>query len=202
MPEWARRTLEEHSHDSRDYIYSHDELEGARTHDDLWNAAQLEMLLRGKMHGYLRMYWAKMIMEWSESPEDALRIAISLNDRYELDGRDPNGYTGCGWCIGGLHDRPFKERPVFGNMSCEGMRRKFDVQNTLITSSGWLISRSPRDRLSARTPRTARFWPCPSARAPPGWPTSPSRTAPPGPAPSQVIARRAPVARPSLSLCP
>jgi deoxyribodipyrimidine photo-lyase len=131
MPEWARRTLEEHSHDSRDYIYSHDELEGARTHDDLWNAAQLEMLLRGKMHGYLRMYWAKKILEWSESPEDALRTATHLNDRYELDGHDPNGYTGCGWCIGGLHDRPFKERPVFGKiryMSCEGMRRKFDVQ--------------------------------------------------------------------------
>lgn len=131
MPEWARRTLEEHSHDSRDYIYSHDELEGARTHDDLWNAAQLEMLLRGKMHGYLRMYWAKKILEWSESPEDALRTATHLNDRYELDGRDPNGYTGCGWCIGGLHDRPFKERPVFGKIryiSCEGMRRKFDVQ--------------------------------------------------------------------------
>lgn len=131
MPEWARRTLDEHRHDRRDYIYSHDELEGARTHDELWNAAQREMLLRGKMHGYLRMYWAKKILEWSESPEEALRIAISLNDRYELDGRDPNGYAGCGWCIGGLHDRPFKERPVFGKiryMSYEGMKRKFDVR--------------------------------------------------------------------------
>ncbi|MCX8206283.1 MAG: deoxyribodipyrimidine photo-lyase [Methanothrix sp.] len=131
MPEWARRTLEDHRTDRRDYIYSYEELEGANTHDDLWNAAQREMLVRGKMHGYLRMYWAKKILEWSESPEDALMTAILLNDRYELDGRDPNGYAGCGWCIGGLHDRPFKERPVFGKiryMSYDGMRRKFDVR--------------------------------------------------------------------------
>lgn len=131
MPEWARRTLEDHRNDRRDYIYSYDELEGAKTHDDLWNAAQLEMLIKGKMHGYLRMYWAKKILEWSESPEDALITAIRLNDRYELDGRDPNGYAGCGWSIGGLHDRPFKERPVFGKiryMSYEGMRRKFDAR--------------------------------------------------------------------------
>ncbi|MEM0498167.1 MAG: deoxyribodipyrimidine photo-lyase [Methanothrix sp.] len=131
MPEWARRTLEDHRNDRRDYIYSYDELEGAKTHDDLWNAAQLEMLIKGKMHGYLRMYWAKKILEWSESPEDALITAIRLNDRYELDGRDPNGYAGCGWSIGGLHDRPFKERPVFGKiryMSYEGMRKKFDAR--------------------------------------------------------------------------
>ncbi|MCQ8902671.1 MAG: deoxyribodipyrimidine photo-lyase [Methanothrix sp.] len=131
MPEWARTTLDDHRGDRRDYIYSHEELECAKTHDDLWNAAQLEMRIRGKMHGYLRMYWAKKILEWSESPEDALRTAIRLNDRYELDGRDPNGYTGCGWSIGGLHDRPFGERPVFGKiryMSYGGMRRKFDVR--------------------------------------------------------------------------
>lgn len=131
MPEWARGTLEYHRNDRRDYIYSYEELEGAKTHDELWNAAQLEMVIKGKMHGYLRMYWAKKILEWSESPEEALRIAIRLNDRYELDGRDPNGYAGCGWSIGGLHDRPFKERPVFGKvryMSYEGMRRKFDVR--------------------------------------------------------------------------
>lgn len=131
MPEWARKTLDDHREDGRDHIYTPEELESAKTHDDLWNAAQLEMRIRGKMHGYLRMYWAKKILEWSESPEDALRTAIHLNDRYELDGRDPNGYTGCGWCIGGLHDRPFRERPVFGKiryMSYAGMRRKFDVR--------------------------------------------------------------------------
>jgi deoxyribodipyrimidine photo-lyase len=102
-----------------------------QTHDDLWNAAQLEMVCRGKMHGYLRMYWAKKILEWTESPVEALRAAISLNDRYELDGRDPNGYTGIAWSIGGVHDRAWKEREIFGKvrfMSYKGARAKFDVK--------------------------------------------------------------------------
>ncbi|MDH7597129.1 MAG: deoxyribodipyrimidine photo-lyase [Methanothrix sp.] len=149
MPEWARRTLEDHRDDRRDYIYSPDELEGAKTHDELWNASQLEMQICGKMHGYLRMYWAKKILEWSESPEDALRIAIHLNDRYELDGRDPNGYTGCGWSIGGLHDRPFKERPIFGKiryMSYGGMRRKFDVREYIDRISRMADQQIPSDQ--------------------------------------------------------
>lgn len=91
----------------------------------------MEMVKTGKMHGYLRMYWAKKILEWTETPEEALRIAIGLNDRYELDGRDPNGYTGCLWSVGGLHDRAWPSRPVFGNiryMNDRGAGRKFDVE--------------------------------------------------------------------------
>ena len=131
FPAWAQKTLNEHRQDRREYLYSLDELESARTHDELWNAAQREMVQRGKMHGYLRMYWAKKILEWTASPEDAQAQAIYLNDKYELDGRDPNGYTGVAWSLGGVHDRAWRERPVFGKiryMSYNGCRAKFDVQ--------------------------------------------------------------------------
>lgn len=131
FPPWARATLNAHRGDVREYMYSAQELENAQTHDDLWNASQMEMLKHGKMHGYLRMYWAKKILEWTQSPERALGIAIWLNDRYELDGCDPNGYTGISWSIGGLHDRTWGERPVFGKiryMSYRGMKSRFDVQ--------------------------------------------------------------------------
>jgi deoxyribodipyrimidine photo-lyase len=130
FPAWAKETLKIHQKDRREYLYSLSELESARTHDDLWNAAQKEMLCLGKMHGYMRMYWAKKILEWSESPEDALHAAIFLNDRYELDGRDPNGFSGIAWSIGGLHDRAWKERKVFGKvryMSYNGSKFKFNV---------------------------------------------------------------------------
>jgi deoxyribodipyrimidine photo-lyase len=130
-PEWARKTLDEHRQDPRRYAYSVEEFERGRTHDELWNAAQMEMVRRGKMHGYMRMYWAKKILEWTESPEQAMQIAIYLNDKYELDGRDPNGYTGIAWSIGAVHDRPWKERAIFGKiryMSYGGAKRKFDVQ--------------------------------------------------------------------------
>ncbi len=129
-PAWARKTLRDHRRDRRSYRYRPEILEAAETHDSLWNAAQMEMAKRGKMHGYMRMYWAKKILEWTGSPEDALAIAVRLNDRYELDGRDPNGYVGCLWSIGGLHDRAWPARPVFGNvryMNDRGARRKFDV---------------------------------------------------------------------------
>jgi deoxyribodipyrimidine photo-lyase len=131
FPEWARKTLELHRLDARPHLYSAVELERASTHDDLWNAAQQQMVVTGKMHGYLRMYWAKKILEWTPTPEDAMRIAVYLNDRYELDGRDPNGYAGIAWSIGGAHDRPWPERPVFGKvryMSYNGCRSKFDVR--------------------------------------------------------------------------
>jgi deoxyribodipyrimidine photo-lyase len=130
FPVWAQASLNQHRRDVRLYQYSLAQFEAASTHDTLWNAAQMEMVKTGKMHGYLRMYWAKKILEWSESPEEALLIAVALNDRYELDGRDPNGYAGCAWSIGGLHDRPWQERPVFGKiryMNENGCRRKFDV---------------------------------------------------------------------------
>jgi deoxyribodipyrimidine photo-lyase len=128
---WALRSLDEHRGDRREYLYSLPELEKAATHDDLWNAAQQEMQQTGKMHGYLRMYWAKKILEWTATPASAQAAAIYLNDRYELDGRDPNGYAGVAWSIGGLHDRAWKERAIFGKvryMSFSGAKRKFDVQ--------------------------------------------------------------------------
>lgn len=130
FPRWAKNTLDEHRKDRREYVYGAGEFDGAKTHDPLWNAAQSEMKERGKMHGYMRMYWAKKMLEWSESPEDALRLAISLNDKYELDGRDPNGYSGIAWAIGGVHDRAWKERAVFGKiryMGRKGMDSKFDT---------------------------------------------------------------------------
>ena len=129
LPDWVRATLARHAVDRRDTIYTRDQFERAQTHDPLWNAAQTELLVFGKIHGYYRMYWGKKILEWSESPQEALATMIYLNDRYALDGRDPNGYANILWCLG-LHDRPWPERPIFGTvryMSYEGMRRKTDV---------------------------------------------------------------------------
>jgi len=131
FPNWAKETLRIHEKDRHEYLYTLKEMQMAQTHDDLWNAAQLEMVCRGKMHGYLRMYWAKKILEWTETPADALQVAIYLNDRYEMDGRDPNGYTGIAWSIGGVHDRAWKEREIFGKvrfMSYNGAKAKFDVK--------------------------------------------------------------------------
>jgi deoxyribodipyrimidine photo-lyase len=131
FPAWARKTLDEHRNDRKEYLYTTEQFENALTHDDLWNAAQMEMVKKGKMHGYMRMYWAKKILEWTESPEQAMEIAIYLNDRYELDGRDPNGYTGIAWSIGGVHDRAWNNRTVFGKiryMSYNGCKAKFDIK--------------------------------------------------------------------------
>ena len=131
LPSWGQKTLAAHRMDPRARVYPHAQLEEAQTGDPLWNAAQSELLLCGRIAGYLRMYWAKKILEWRPDPEDAFAFAIQQNDRYALDGRDPNGYVGIAWSIGGLHDRPFSERPVFGQiryMSYDGCRRKFDVQ--------------------------------------------------------------------------
>lgn len=130
FPAWAQRSLDAHRGDPRPYCYTAQQLEEGVTHDPLWNAAQREMVAMGRMHGYLRMYWAKKILEWSGSPEEAMATAIRLNDRYQLDGRDPNGYAGIAWAIGGVHDRPWQERPVFGMvryMNYAGCCRKFDV---------------------------------------------------------------------------
>ena len=127
---WAKSSLNQHRFDVRPYLYSKEEFEKANTHDDLWNAAQIELLKRGKIHSYMRMYWAKKILEWTQSPEEAIDIAIYLNDKYSLDGLDPNGYVGIMWSIGGLHDRAWFDRNVFGKiryMNYEGCKRKFDV---------------------------------------------------------------------------
>jgi deoxyribodipyrimidine photo-lyase len=131
FPEWARKDIALHRKDEREYLYTQDELEAATTHDSLWNAAQTEMTSTGKMHGYMRMYWAKKILEWTPSVETAMEYAIYLNDKYSLDGRDPNGYAGIAWSIGGVHDRAWFPRPVFGKiryMSYSGCKSKFDIQ--------------------------------------------------------------------------
>lgn len=129
LPDWAGKTLAEHTGDPREYLYTPPELEAAKTHDPYWNAAQRELLRTGKMHGYMRMYWGKKVIEWSPSADEAYHTLLTLNNRYELDGRDPNSYAGIAWCFG-KHDRAWKERPVFGKiryMNANGLRRKFDA---------------------------------------------------------------------------
>ncbi len=129
LPLWARKTLREHQKDKREAIYSPAQLEEAQTSDAYWNAAQKEMVLTGKMHNYMRMYWGKRIVEWTRTPEEAFRIALYLNNKYELDGRDPNGFTGVAWCFG-KHDRPWPTHSVLGMvriMKASGLRRKFDA---------------------------------------------------------------------------
>ncbi len=138
FPAWARKTLDEHRHDIRPELYRLDQLEAGETEDPLWNAAQMEMVKSGKMHGFMRMYWAKKILQWSPDPETALETAIYLNDKYQLDGNDPNGYAGIAWSIGGLHDRAWSEREIFGKiryMSFEGCKRKFDVNKYIMRVS-------------------------------------------------------------------
>ena len=128
---WARQTLVEHSGDDRAHRYTFEQLERAETHDELWNAGQRQMVNHGWMHNYLRMYWAKMILQWAPDPARAYEWAVILNDRYELDGRDPNGYQGIAWAIVGKHDRPWFNRPIFGlirPMSGASTAKKFDAK--------------------------------------------------------------------------
>ena len=135
---WAHRTLVEHSKDHRPVIYSERQLENAETHDPLWNASQMQMVNTGWMHNYMRMYWAKKILEWSRTPAEAHRTAVVLNDKYELDGRDPNGYAGIAWAVLGKFDRPWFERPIFGKiryMSGESTGRKFDSRRFIQQNS-------------------------------------------------------------------
>ncbi|AOY58836.1 deoxyribodipyrimidine photo-lyase [Desulfococcus multivorans] len=130
LPSWARKTLDAHRGDNRPALYGPDELEKAETHDPYWNAAMKEMIHTGFMHNYMRMYWGKKVLEWSETPEVAFERLIRLNNRYFIDGRDPNSYAGIGW-IFGLHDRAWKERPVFGKiryMAASGLERKCDIR--------------------------------------------------------------------------
>ncbi len=129
LPDWAKKTLAAHAKDRRAYLYNPQQWERAETHDPYWNAAQKELVLSGSMHNYMRMYWGKKILEWSRSPAEAFRTALRLNNRYELDGRDPNGFAGVAWCFG-KHDRAWPERKVFGKiryMNDAGLKRKFDM---------------------------------------------------------------------------
>ena len=133
MPSWAYDSLISHQNDLKDYIYSLEELENAKTHDEFWNKAQKEMVITGKMHGYMRMYWGKKIIEWSLTINDAFSKALYLNDRYSIDGRDANGYAGIAWCYG-KHDRPWKEREIFGKiryMNDKGLIKKFNMEKYL-----------------------------------------------------------------------
>ena len=136
---WAQRTLAEHAADPRPVRYNERQLENAETYDPLWNAAQRQMVNHGWMHNYLRMYWGKKILEWSPSPAEAFAIAVRLNDKYELDGRDPNGYAGIAWAIVGKFDRAWSERPIFGKiryMSLASTGKKFDSQKYIEQNSG------------------------------------------------------------------
>jgi deoxyribodipyrimidine photo-lyase len=131
LPDWAKKTLAEHARDSRPHVYSLEEFAGAQTHDELWNAAQRQLVREGRIHNYLRMLWGKKILEWSAKPEAALEVMVELNNRYALDGRNPNSYSGIFWCLG-RYDRAWgPERPIFGKiryMSSENTARKVNVR--------------------------------------------------------------------------
>lgn len=134
LPQWARETLEQHSSDVREYRYSYDEFEHAKTHDALWNAAQNQLVIEGRIHNYLRMIWGKKILEWSATPWEALEVMIELNNKYALDGRNPNSYSGIFWILG-RYDRPWgPERNIFGKiryMSCTNTMKKLKLRNYL-----------------------------------------------------------------------
>jgi len=132
LPAWAGQTLDKHAADPRTPLYSRAQLEAAETHDALWNAAQTELAREGRIHNYLRMLWGKKILEWTSSPREALDVMIDLNNKFALDSRDPNSYTGILWTLG-RYDRPWApERPVFGTiryMSSANTARKYRVQD-------------------------------------------------------------------------
>ncbi len=126
LPDWAKETLKAHGGDERDPLYTREQLENAETHDEYWNAAMNEMRHTGYMHNYMRMYWGKKVLEWSASPGEAFATTLYLNNKYFLDGRDPNSYANVAWVFG-QHDRGWKERAVFGKvryMSAGGLKRK------------------------------------------------------------------------------
>ncbi|MEM1444892.1 MAG: deoxyribodipyrimidine photo-lyase [Planctomycetota bacterium] len=128
LPNFAKQTLEEHADDAREYVYTARQLEDAQTHDPYWNAAMRELRYTGYMHNYMRMYWGKKVLEWTKTPQFAFKTLLHLNDKYFLDGRDPNSYTGVSWCFG-THDRGWTERPIFGKvryMNANGLKRKCD----------------------------------------------------------------------------
>ena len=136
IPNWAKVSLEIHKNDLRNYIYTEKELENSKTHDKLWNATQIQLKTEGVIHGYLRMYWAKKILEWSPTPQEALKTAIYLNDKYAYDSPSSNGYVGILWAIGGLHDRAFKDFIVTGKtrrMTFNSLSKKFDIYSYINT---------------------------------------------------------------------
>ncbi|XP_015114233.1 deoxyribodipyrimidine photo-lyase [Diachasma alloeum] len=145
---WAIQSLNAHRKDKREWVYTLEEFEKSQTHEDLWNAAQNQLVRDGKIHGFMRMYWAKKILEWSPTPEDALAWSIYLNDKYSMDGRDPNGYVGCMWSICGIHDQGWREREVFGKiryMNYKGCERKFDVKAYVKKFDGKIVNKKKKE---------------------------------------------------------
>jgi deoxyribodipyrimidine photo-lyase len=156
--DWAQISLKKHEKDKRLHVYSRQQLEAGKTHDDLWNASQLQLVQEGKMHGFLRMYWAKKILEWSATPQEALANALYLNDRFNLDGTDPNGYTGVMWSVGGVHDMGWAERPIFGKiryMNYEGCKRKFNVPSFVARYCGSPAAASSSSEVGKGTKRAS-----------------------------------------------
>jgi len=138
LPGWAQRTLALHARDARAHTYDFEQLAAARTHDAYWNAAMQEMRLTGFMHNYMRMYWGKKVLEWSPTPQEGHATLLRLNNSYFLDGRDASSYANVGWVFG-LHDRPWPERPIFGNvryMNAAGLKRKTDIEAYVRTWEG------------------------------------------------------------------
>ena len=145
LPNWAQKTLGEHKKDKRETTYTRRQLENAKTHDDYWNAAMREMVSTGFMHNYMRMYWGKKILEWSRTPEHAFKTTLAINNKYFLDGRDANSYTGVAWVFG-VHDRAWFERPIFGKiryMAASGLERKCDIQ-AYVKKVDALVKASPK----------------------------------------------------------
>ncbi|MCC7300956.1 MAG: deoxyribodipyrimidine photolyase, partial [Verrucomicrobia bacterium] len=129
LPDWAKLTLKNHAKDKRETIYTREQLEQSQTHDPYWNAAMTELRGTGFMHNYMRMYWGKKVLEWSRSPEEAFEMLLAINNKYFLDGRDPNSYAGVAWVFG-KHDTAWQERPIFGKvryMNAAGLERKCDI---------------------------------------------------------------------------
>jgi deoxyribodipyrimidine photo-lyase len=140
LPNWAKQTLDDHRNDHRPYTYTLRQLEDANTHDPYWNAAIQEMKCTGFMHNYMRMYWGKKILEWSSSPEKAFRNILALNNKYFLDGRDPNSHAGVAW-IFGMHDRAWPQRPIYGKVRCmmaSGLERKCDIHAYINKVEGYI----------------------------------------------------------------
>ena len=134
LPDWARKTLADHEDDERPAVYDLRAFETASTHDEIWNAAQRELVARGRIHNYLRMLWGKKILHWSRSPREALAVMIELNNKYAIDGRDPNSYSGIFWVLGRFDRAWGPERPVFGKvryMTSESTRRKLRLKGYL-----------------------------------------------------------------------
>jgi len=142
LPPWARATLAAHAKDPRPSLVSREDLDAARSPDDLWNAAQLELRARGTIQGYARMLWGKLVLTWAQEPRDAHATLVHLNDRYALDGRDPDGWANISWCFG-LHDRPWPERAIFGTVRCmttRSARSKLDFDGYLDQARAWRAS--------------------------------------------------------------